>query len=56
MWKDLTNKPQFENIQTIRLHVNCDENGNIWQTMHNLKIHKWLGDKSIALIVERFHE
>ena len=56
MWKDLANNAQFENSQMIGWHVNCDEYGKNLQKTHNLKIHKWFDDKSIAINVERFGE
>ena len=56
MWKDLANNAQFENSQMIGWQVNCDECRKIWGTTHNLKIHKWCDDKSIAMNVERFGE
>ena len=38
------------------LQVSCDVCGKIWGKTHNLKIHKLLDDKSIAMNVERFGE
>ena len=56
MWKDLANNASFENSQKIGWQVNCDECGKICRKTHNLKFHKWLDDKLIAIIVERFCE
>ena len=56
MLKDLANKASFENSQLIGWQVNCDVSGTIWGKTHNLKIHKLLDDKSIAMNVERFGE
>ena len=53
MWKDFANNAVYENSEMIRWQVNCDVCGKIWRTTHNLKIHIWLDDKSIAMIVER---
>ena len=56
MWKDLVNNAQFENSKTMGLQGNCNVCGKICGKTHNLKIHKLLDDKSIAMNVERFGE
>ena len=56
MWKDLVKNAQFENSKMMGLQVNCDVCGKIWGKTHNLKIHKLLDCKLIAMNVERFGE
>ena len=56
MLKDLANNASFENSQMIGWQVNCEESGTIWEKPQNLKSHKLLDDKLIAMNVERFGE
>ena len=50
--KDFMNNAMFQSSEMIGWQVNCDECGKIWRKTHTLKIHIWLDDQSIAIIVE----
>ena len=44
----------LKNFPVENLRKQSDECGKICRKTHNLKIHKWLDDKPIAITVEMF--